>query len=185
MIIKSLSIKSLDGLEQAITYILQGKNHKDDHSHIILDHLRSHDAEGWVQEFMKNEKYRKRKAITYGYQEILSYAKADKAHISVEKMYDLAQEYIKRRTGNQAIAIGVPHTDQEHFHFHFILSSIQYRTGRSTRISQKDFQLIKQDIQALQMERYPELVHSVVNHRKQKKSDERKRKNHSRPDANF
>jgi len=62
--------------------------------------------------------------------------------------------------------LAVPHFDKEHYHIHICASGIEYQTGKSMRLSKTNLQVLKKKIQQYQIERYPELSKSVVNHGK-------------------
>lgn len=143
---------------------------KDGHSFAITHNLKGDTIEEWVKQFKANEQYRQHKRansviLTH---EILSWHKDDAKDISLGKLEDMAREYIQKRNPN-GIYAAVPHFDKEHYHVHICASGIEYRTGKAMRLAKKDLQILKQKIQRYQIEKYPELNKSVVNHGKQKK----------------
>jgi len=97
-----------------------------------------------------------------------SWHKDDAKDISLGKLEDMAREYIQQRNPN-GIYVAVPHFDKEHYHVHICTSGIEYRTGKAMRLAKKDLQELKQKVQQYQLEKYPELSKSIVNHGQQKK----------------
>jgi hypothetical protein len=83
--------------------------------------------------------------------------------MSLEKMKDMAHQYIKIRNEN-ASYIGVPHRDKNHFHVHLCISAVEAKTGKAVRISRTEFKEVKEKIQQFQISKYPELSNSIVNH---------------------
>jgi len=140
-------------------------------SFVITHNLKGNKIDGWVKQFKENETYRKRKRsnsvlLTH---EILSWHKNDTENISLEKMEEMAREYIQMRNPN-GIYIAVPHFDKNHYHIHICASGVEYRTGKSLRMSKVGFQKLKKNIQNYQVERFPELSNSIVAHGRKDKS---------------
>ncbi len=121
----------------------------------------------WAEQFKQNEKYRLRKrrkkdGVFFNH-EILSWHSDDLKKISLEKLRDMAHEYIRLRNKNGMYVI-VPHFDREHIHLHICSSALEYRTGKNMRMSRKELADLKKKIQQYQIEKYPELEKSVVNY---------------------
>jgi len=57
-----------------------------------------------------------------------------------------------------------PHFNKTHYHIHFCISGVEIETGKSLRISKEEFKLVKEKLQEYQLEKYPELSNSVVEH---------------------
>lgn len=141
---------------------------KEKRTFVISHNLKGRTIDQWVKQYAENETYRKIKRkdsikITH---EILSWHKDDTANITIEKLEDMAREYMQKRNPN-AQYIAVPHFDKDHYHVHVAVSGLEYRTGKSMRMTKGNFQKLKKDIQAYQLEHYPELTNSVVSHEKQ------------------
>lgn len=81
---------------------------------------------------------------------------------------DITRQYIQQRNPN-GMSLAVPHYDKAHYHIHFCVSGIEYQTGKSMRLAKKDLQVLKQRVQQYQIEKYPELSKSIVNHGKSPK----------------
>ena len=174
MIIKVKSFKKPD-FKKLLEYLLSDENRlydKGNRSFIIAHNLKGRKIEKWVTQFKENEKFRKRKRkdsviLTH---EIISFHKDDSENITVEKLREIAKEYIQQRN-IRGMYVATPHFDKEHYHIHLCVSGVEYRSGKSLRMSKMGFQKLKKDIQNNQLEHYPELSKSVVEH--DKKREER------------
>ena len=140
-------------------------------SFAITRNLKGHSISRWEKQFRENESFRNviRKDSVILTHEILSWHKDDAENITLEKMQDIANEYIRQRNPN-GLYVAVPHFDKEHYHIHICASGVEYHTGKSLRISKEEFAKLKKDIQNYQLEKYPELSNSSVAHGKQEKS---------------
>jgi hypothetical protein len=172
MIVKVKSFKKPD-FQKLLEYMMNDDNRlydKRDRSFILTHNLKGRKIERWVAQFKENETFRKRKRkdsviLTH---EIISFHKDDSEHITVEKLREIAREYISRRN-IKGMYVAVPHFDKEHYHIHICASGVEYRDGKSLRMSKAGFQKLKKDIQNYQIERYPELSKSLVAHDKKSK----------------
>lgn len=165
MIVK-IKTRKRPTFRQLIEYMLNDKARRfeNEKSFVITHNLRGNDIESWTMQFLENEKYRthNRKNSVMLTHEIISFHK-DEKNISLEKMEDMAREYIRQRNPN-GIYLAVPHTDKEHFHIHICASGVEYKTGKAMRMSKGEFQELKKNIQQYQKEKYPELSKSIVQH---------------------
>ena len=172
MIIKVKSFKKPD-FQKLLEYLMSDENRlydKEDRSFIITHNLKGRKIEKWVTQFKENEIFRKRKRkdsviLTH---EIISFHKDDSENITVEKLREIAKEYIQRRN-LKGMYVAVPHFDKEHYHIHICASGVEHRFGKSLRMSKAGFQKLKKDIQNYQIEHYPELSNSLVAHDKKRK----------------
>lgn len=132
---------------------------------LITHNLRGDEIEGWVNQFKRNETFRqhKHKHKNYLTHEILSWHKDDVKNITLDKMEDMARQYIQLRNPN-GMYVAIPHFDKEHWHIHFCISALEYKTGKAMRMSKKEYQELKKNIQQYQIEKFPELSNSIVNH---------------------
>ncbi|MEM7368707.1 MAG: relaxase/mobilization nuclease domain-containing protein [Bacteroidota bacterium] len=168
MIIKIKSRKSRS-YRQLLKYLLTDEERVPD-SRIILHNMPDGSINDWVGWYKYNETFRKHKRknnvlLTH---EILSWHKDDTPNLSIEAIEDMAREYIEKRNP-LGIYVGTIHLSKEHYHVHFCVSGLEYRSGKSMRLSRTDLKELKQSVQAYQQEKYPELVHSVVDHGNSKK----------------
>jgi len=144
---------------------------KDKRSFALIHNLKGKTIDKWVEQYKENEKHRliNRKDSVRLTHEILSWHKDDANDISLKKMEEMAREYIRQRNPN-GIYVAVPHFDKDHYHVHICASGVEYKTGKSLRLSRTDLQKLKVEIQNFQKEKFPELSKSVVEHGKKNKS---------------
>jgi len=166
MIIKIKAIKSPD-FKQLIRYVLPKRHHrgKQQAMFIFKHNLKGNQVGDWVQQFDENESFRihKRTGNTILTHEIISFNAEDSPYIDVEMMRDFTKKYIEYR-GLRGMYIAVPHFDTDNFHIHLCCSGVEYRTGKAMRLSRKEFQDLKIRMQEYQMQKYPQLQHSIVRH---------------------
>jgi len=172
MIIKIKSHKKPSFLN-LLDYMVNDKDRlfdQEGHSFAITYNLKGDTIEEWDNQFRANEEFRQHRRansviLTH---EILSWHRDDAKDISLGKLEDMARQYIRLRNPN-GMYVAVPHFDKEHYHVHICTSGIEYSSGKTMRLAKKDLQELKQKIQQYQIEKYPELSKSIVNHGKQKK----------------
>jgi hypothetical protein len=170
MIIKIKSHKKKSSFQNLLNYMINDKDRlfdKEGKSFAITHNLKGDSIREWVEQFKSNEQYRLRKRIdsVLATHEIVSFHRDDAKNISLEKLEDLAKQYIQQRNPN-GLYIAVPHFDKEHYHIHICASGIEYLTGKSLRLEKKKLSELKKNIQQYQVEKYPELSNSIVNHGK-------------------
>jgi len=147
-----------------LRYILnESKNEK---PQIFTHNIRTNNIEGYIKEFIQNESLRKnnRSDQVYLYHEIISFnASENKAKITPEMLNDIAQYYFKNR--GEGVSVGAVHRKgNEHIHIHFCTSALQYRTGKSMRISKPELHKLKVSLQEYHKQKYPEISNSFPNH---------------------
>jgi hypothetical protein len=124
------------------------------------------DIEGMVREYMENESFRKlsRKDQIYLTHEILSFSSnEDNKLITDELLADMVQQYISLR-GEGGMYLGAVHRDRDHAHVHLAVSGLQYRIGKSFRLSKNELQELKIGLQEYHQKKYPELTESNCKH---------------------
>jgi hypothetical protein len=149
-----------------VNYIL--KPEKIEKAEPILKHnLRSRSPIGWTKEFESNNALRlyKRSDNIKLNHTILSFSNKDIEHISKDLLKDISKKFIELR-GKDNVYLASSHHDKDHIHLHILMSATKYLTGESNRISKKEFHELKLGLDAYQKEKYPELIHSLPNHRK-------------------
>ena len=141
-------------------------------SFVVQHNVKGKTIPSWVKQFEQNEVNRvyQRSNSVKVYHDILSWSSKDTSNMSLEKMQDMAEKYIELRNEN-ALWIAVPHRDKDHWHVHFAMSGVEIETGKSSRVSREQFKEIKKELQQYQIEKYPELTHSIVDHEKSKKKE--------------
>ena len=160
-IIKSLSRKA-GYFRQPVNYILKSQKQ---HAWILLHNMMSapNNKEDIISEFQNhfNEYHSKNKNSVAMYHEIIAFSDLDNEILLKHPhiMEDLTREYLQRRT--TGLAMAYPHFDK-HPHVHILLSQNQFETSKSIRISKSEFSKIKREIEQIQLDRYPELLHSRI-----------------------
>jgi len=170
MIIKLKSHKNKNSFKKLLNYMMLDKDRLFDdkgYSFAISHNLKGNCLDGWVKQFLENEKYRqcKRANSVLLTHEIISFHKDDAKNISLDKLEDIARQYVKERNIN-GMFVAVPHFDKEHYHIHICASGIEYKTGKAMRLSKINLQKLKKNLQQYQIDKYPELSKSLVNHEK-------------------
>lgn len=169
MIVKVKSFKR-PSFKKLLEYMLHDNARlfdEKDKSFVLTHNLKGDDIEKWVNQFKENETHRlrKRKDSVILTHEILSWHRDDAKNISLDKMQEMAREYIQKRNP-KGVYVAVPHFDKEHYHIHICASGVEYRAGKAMRMSKSDFGKLKKDIQNYQIGHFPELSKSVVAHGK-------------------
>ena len=169
MIIKIKSHKKPNYFK-LLNYMINDKDRlfdKAGKSFAITHNLKGDSIDEWVKQYKANEECRQHKRVNSVIltHEILSWHRGDAKNISLDKLEDIARQYVKERNIN-GMFVAVPHFDKEHYHVHVCASGIEYRTGKTMRLAKKDLLVLKQKVQQYQLEKYPELSKSIVNHGK-------------------
>lgn len=178
MIIKNLTRKNAPRqlIRYILRYILEEEKHapeKTKHNlnldnFVIRHNLKSKDIEGYVREFKINEGHRihKRSNQPVMHHTILSWSDKDAALLTKKMLQDMAKQYIKLR-GENNLYLGTAHLDRHHVHLHIACSATKLN-GLANRMSKRDFEQLKKDLDRYQKEKYPELLHSLPMHGKAK-----------------
>jgi hypothetical protein len=139
---------------------------KADKAPIYTNNLRSSNMEGYLKEFIENEAFRRhsRSDQVHLFHEIISFhADEHKDAITPALIDDLTHEYMRLR-GSTGVMLGAVHHDKEHFHIHFCVSALHYRTGMSFGLGKQELQDLKVSFQEYHKQRYPELSKSFPKH---------------------
>lgn len=134
---------------------------------LIRHNIEGDTPEAWVRAFQQNEddRKRKRKNNVKVLHIVLSWHGND--DLSTNAMRDMCKHFMMQYNPHAMyIAIAhIPDQEQKHPHVHIIAGGVD-RFGRSMRLSKKAFRELKQEAERYQRERYPELIHSEVEHGK-------------------
>ena len=183
MVIKTLRCKQSNQFGRLVKYVLSEKSRKYPEMgepFMVVNHIRSLEDEGITNAFSANDDFRKkRKNGVAMYHEILSWHEDDTANLTMESLEDMAREYVRIR-GENALCVAAPHFDRSHWHIHFLFSGTEYKSDKTLRMDNKRFEDIRRGIEEYQLEKYPELTHSIVHTNKPK----RERKNSIVSDKN-
>ncbi|MEO1263251.1 MAG: relaxase/mobilization nuclease domain-containing protein [Bacteroidota bacterium] len=156
MVIKSLRHKA-PSFKKLIEYIANGSEERQ----ILTRNLRSTTMQGIVNEYYHNDQFRSNYSKTLLYHTILSFSPDDTPLITDEMIYDLTNKYIDLRNPN-ALTFAAIHKDTNHYHVHVALSGCERNSSKVLRLDDKQFWQIRQDLEAYQKEKYPQLLHSLV-----------------------
>lgn len=137
------------------------------YSFVVTHNIKGNSIDEWVNQFKTNEESRQHKRMNsvLASHEIISFHRDDANNISLDKLEDIARQYVRERNIN-GMYVAVPHFDKEHYHIHICASGIEYKTGNTMRLSKASLQRLKKNIQDYQRAKYPELNKSIVNHEK-------------------
>lgn len=165
MIIKIKSNKK-PTFRSLLKYMFNNRDRLKDSSNnsfTLIHNLKDGGIENWHKQLIQNEHFRKvkRSNSVYFTHEILSWHKDDRKHLTLDKMEAMTNEYIARRNP-KGIYVATAHFDKGHYHVHILASGIEYRTGKSLRMSRTEFSDLKKGMQEYQLSKYPELQMSVV-----------------------
>lgn len=146
-------------------YITKADKGKDQNPPRILTHnIRGTSIKEMEREFMENETFRRisRADQVYLFHEIVSMSALDKETITEDLLLQVAEQYIALR-GREGVYVAALHADKDHYHWHFAVSSLEYRTGKAFRVSPKELHELKVNLEAF-TKQFPELQHSHCNH---------------------
>lgn len=130
----------------------------------------SHDIEALTKAFEENESCRIRRTSRSNmlYHEVISWNNRDTSNINTNMLKAFAKEYAKVR-GNGLFVI-VPHYHQGSVHLHAVVSGLEVLSGRALSKSKSEFASIKKSLEEFQKTRWPEIVHSQIEHEKKDKT---------------
>lgn len=150
--------------KQLLEYMDRGS---DERSALFTHNLKGDSILEWVQEFRQNERSRlsNRKDNVRVFHEVISFGTEDGARLDDAMLEDLVKEYVQLRA-ERALVVAIGHRDTETIHVHLAISGVEYMTGKGMRVSKQRFAAIKRELQNYQLQRYPELEHSIVQHGK-------------------
>jgi len=174
VIVKSIGHHKKHSASYLIKYVFDKRKPLIDHQGNPLffkTHLRGYDTDNWIDSFNELELQRKSKygnrSITC-YHEVVSFSPESTPFLDRRIIKDLVQYYISLRMDNQLVCGAIHFEKNKNYHAHLISSGIK-RDGYSARISKSKFESIKKELQRYQVEKYPELSHSIVAHGLKKK----------------
>jgi len=160
MIVKSKGRKDTN-FAQLINYVLTDKGRTDPKDTFTIFHnTASWEKDKVILEFVENDSFRKkRKNGVVMHHEILSFSPQDQQHLSAPVLEDIAEKYIELRGAN-ALCVAKPHIAEEHIHLHFVFSGNELFQDTSLRLSKKEFKDLRLNIEAYQLQQYPQIQHS-------------------------
>ncbi len=161
MIIKSMSRKEPSFGELA-SYM---SSEKSDSHYDIHHHCYSRNQDDLVSEFTKNgELLRRRKNGNYLYHDIISIT-ADKSidrKTLKEGLRDISLRYIQDRCPKNMV-YGCLHEDHDnHLHYHLMISANQRGEKNRYRLTKKQFDQVKRDLETHVLAQYPQLKQTEI-----------------------
>jgi hypothetical protein len=124
-------------------------------------------------EFLENARHIRNqpKSGVVLYHEIIAIAEDDREKVTEEMLIDLTREYLQRRAPN-ALAYAKAQFDTDSPHVHLMISGNLIESAKKLRLERADFERVKREMEVYQLEKYPELSHSIVFDRKQRQAHE-------------
>lgn len=167
MIIKSKSYKHTKSFTTVINYILREQEREN--GFVLTKFVKGNDVsvEKVAKLFTINESYRQnpRKNNVKLYMDILSFHGKDAQKLSNEKLKVIALKHLSLRAPRSVAIATVHRNEKEHTHLHICFSGVEYKTGKSIRLSKGDFQnKVKIPMEKFQRKEFPELTLSEINH---------------------
>ena len=174
MILKSLSRKS-PSFTQLITYM---DDEKADKNYELHRNCFSRGQTALAGEFYQNSTLLKsRKDGNYLYHEILSIDLKDgvERNHAKECLREIALHYAQKRCPRNMV-YGTLHEDhRDHIHYHLLISANERESRTRYRITRKQFDTIKQELEAHVLSEYPELKQvAIATASRQEKKQSRK-----------
>ena len=173
MILKVKTHKRPEAIGPLLRYVDSDRGRaRDENSFVIHHNFQADDLEGVIRAFKENDTYRaRRKGGVVLQHHILSFHPDDS--IGLEAAHDLAQKWLEIRN-EEGLCFARAHVDNDHFHVHMLISGNKWRSPKSTMINKKvDFIDHHVALEAYQLEKYPELKHSLVKIRQRNKTKSR------------
>lgn len=164
MILKSLTHKYWPGLfRRMIEYVDQDKGRSNSTNTFTLCHnMWGETTDEVIQKFTSNDHYRRKRTNGVALRhEILSFSPKDAESLDQDKLFDLAHKYLELRQ-EKGLVFAKLHNQDGHPHIHFLISANEIRSGKSNWKTKTEFEQIKVDLERYQLEKYPELKHSMV-----------------------
>lgn len=187
MIIKSKSYKRVRSFTTVLGYVFR-ENEKDE-TFVLTKYIKGKNlsVEELHQQFQTNEELRinKRKNNVVLYMDILSFHPKDAERLNNEKLYQITMKYLSLRAPKSIAVATVHRKEKEHTHLHICFSGVEYKTGKSIRLSREDFKhKLKLPMEKFQQDLFPELTLSKIRHEQSVQiKGERKRETEKRLEA--
>jgi hypothetical protein len=169
MIIKSKSYKRVQSFTTVLGYIL--RETEKDQAFMLTKFVKGKDCtiEQLHSQFLSNEELRinRRKNNVVLYMDILSFHPKDAQRLNNEKLFQITLKYLSLRAPKSIAVATVHRNEKHHTHLHIVFSGVEYKTGKSIRISKEDFrQKVKLPMEKYQQDIFPELTLSKIRHEK-------------------
>lgn len=169
MIIKSKSYKTSRSFTTVLNYIFRENERNNGFELTKFIKRKNLSVEQLQEQFYNNEQFRlnKRKNNVMLYMDILSFHPKDTERLTNEKLHQITLKYLSLRAPKSIAVATVHRNEKHHTHLHIVFSGVEYKTGKSIRISKDDFQKkVKLEMEQYQQEVFPELMLSKIRHEK-------------------
>jgi hypothetical protein len=170
MILKCMSGKNS---KQTLNYVFRDPKKLENEENkklVIRKNVRGRKLDTWMEEFKENEatrKYKRRDQVKMIHS-VLSFHANDSKHVTEKVLKTMTKEYMRLRGENMYIAVA--HFNEEHKHIHICESGTRL-DGKANRLSKKEFEKLRVQLQEFQEEKFKELTNSLPNHDKTKKRE--------------
>lgn len=158
MIIKILPIKTKARLGGVLNYITKDKGRIKDYKSVGIYHNLLHsDILNIQNEFENNYNLYAKKRLNgnIALHIIQSFSPLDTEKMTPEVMSDLAEALLIHGY-EKALAFGVQHSKDNHWHNHFIVSGNEFMDEKSTRLSKHDLYQLQNSMLEYMKDKYPE-----------------------------
>lgn len=169
MIIKSKSYKTTKSFATVLNYIFRENERNSGFELTKFIKGKNLSVEELSSQFRSNEQFRinRRKNNVVLYMDILSFHPRDAERLTNDKLHQIALKYLSLRAPKSIAVATVHKNEKDHTHLHIVFSGIEYKTGKSIRMSKEDFQnKVKIPMEKYQQEVFPELMLSKIKHEK-------------------
>ncbi|MCW3128284.1 MAG: hypothetical protein JWO03_3942 [Bacteroidetes bacterium] len=172
MMIKSIGAKGGGSFSYLLDYVNRDAALRDKNNDIIsIKHNVFGSPEEILEQFKANEAGRVHKRGDGNNNMLLHmiFSLSNKDEVTSDMLIRLSREYMKMYP--DALHYGVLHMSEpgKHPHSHVLTSGVDMM-GYSTRQSKQDFKNMKQELERISRELYPELVYSNIEHGKDERS---------------
>lgn len=169
MIIKSKSYKRVQSFTTVLGYIF--REQEKDETFVLTKYIKGRNLsiEELHSQFQSNEELRlnKRKNNVVLYMDILSFHPKDAERLNNEKLYQITLKYLSLRAPKSIAVATVHRNEKDHTHLHICFSGVEYKTGKSIRLSKEDFKhKVKLPMEKYQQDVFHELILSKIRHEK-------------------
>jgi hypothetical protein len=167
MLVKTLGRKGAHAVARSLAYIARDQavmKNLDGTNLVFTRNIYGKSLAEVQKEFQENEAKRlhRRSNNNQLLHTVLSFHPRDKEKLTTEKLQRLTEEYFKLLNPD-ALYYATVHQNTDAVHVHCIVSGSDI-LGNATRIDREKFHALKEDLQQIQQDLYPELEASVVNH---------------------
>ena len=149
--------RKVPSFDQLITYMDAGASGRD---HNLYYNLYSRQPESIHREFMDNSQHlKRRKNGVFMYHEVISITRSQQITVQqqIELLRKLVYQYIQSRAPKN-LAYAVLHDEKDdNLHYHLLISSNEAESSTKHRLTKKQFDEVKRNLEIYALECHPEL----------------------------